>query len=99
MKLKISRIIAMLILVIPGVLACVGFLKIKNSTFDYFMQFGIEQTKPAFDWLQFIFGIILFAIGIGFIGGWIFFRDRKRNYVAPRFKEKRNKPPKPTKQP
>jgi len=36
-----------------------------------------------------ILGFILFAIGVSFIGGWTFFRDRKRNYVAPRFKVNR----------
>ena len=32
----------------------------------------------------------------GFIGGWIFYRDRKRGYVAPRFKEKVARRPRPT---
>jgi hypothetical protein len=40
-------------------------------------------------WGKLLLGLILFAAGVAFIGGWIFFRDRKRNYVAPRFKAKR----------
>ena len=97
MKLTVQRFIAILILVIPGILACIGFLKMKDSLFNYFSQFGINDFTPKFEWGMFVFGFILFAIGIAFIGGWIFYRDRKRNYVAPRFKEKRNKPPKPVK--
>lgn len=95
MKLLIARFIAILFLVIPGVLACFGFLKMKDSLFIYFSEFGNDAVQPQFDWLSFLLGLVMFAAGAGFIGGWIFFRDRKRNYVAPRFKKKRPRPPKP----
>jgi hypothetical protein len=90
-----SRFIAVLLLVIPGISATYGFLAIKNALFDYFTQFGNDDVAPAFGWGGFIIGLILFLAGIGFIGGWIFFRDRKHNYVAPRFKEKKPRPPRP----
>ncbi|WP_128894546.1 DUF2627 domain-containing protein [Longirhabdus pacifica] len=91
MKHTASRFIAILLLVIPGLSATWGFLKMKNSTFDYFSQFGDESIiSPSFDWLQFLFGFVLFAIGVGFIGGWIFFRDKKRNYLQPRFQKNNN---------
>ena len=35
---------------------------------------------PTFDWLNFIVGLLLFAAGISFLAGWIYFRDRKRGY-------------------
>lgn len=95
MKLVISRFIAILFLVVPGILACFGFLKMKDSLFLYFSEFGNDAVTPYFQWLTFLFGLVMFGAGAGFIGGWIFFRDRKRNYVAPRFKEKRPRPPKP----
>lgn len=95
MKMVISRFIAILMLVVPGVLACFGFLKMKDSLFFYFSDFGNDAVVPEFQWLTFLLGFIMFFAGAGFIGGWIFFRDRKRNYVAPRFKEKRPRPPKP----
>ncbi|RJE89960.1 DUF2627 domain-containing protein [Paenibacillus sp. 1011MAR3C5] len=95
MKLVIVRFIAVIMLVIPGILACFGFLKMKDSLFIYFSDFGNDAVTPSFDWLTFLLGFVMFAAGAGFIGGWIFFRDRKRNYVAPRFKEKRPRPPKP----
>ncbi|OXM16725.1 DUF2627 family protein [Paenibacillus herberti] len=92
MKVVISRFVAILILVIPGIIACYGFLQMKTATFDYLAEFGNDSVIPDFNWIPFIIGFILFVIGIGFIGGWIFFRDRKHNYVAPRFKKKRPRP-------
>lgn len=95
MRLIASRFIAILLLVIPGLLACFGFLKMKDSVFNYFSEFGNETVTPDFAWLTFLLGFVMFAAGAGFIGGWTFFRDRKRNYVAPRFKQKHPRPPKP----
>ncbi|CAM3565565.1 DUF2627 domain-containing protein [Marinicrinis lubricantis] len=86
-----ARLVAVLLLVIPGWAATYGFLVIKNTLFAYFSQHGDDGADPSLNWLKLIIGIVLFLAGISFIGGWIFFRDRKRNYVAPRFKEK--KPP------
>jgi hypothetical protein len=90
MRMTIARFIAALLLVIPGVMATYGFLAMKDA---FFAQFGSAEYNPQFLWGKFIFGLVLFAVGVGFIAGWILFRDRKRNYVAPRFKEK--KKPKP----
>lgn len=94
-----ARFIAILLLVIPGLLATYGFLRMKDALYDYFVSYGDEVNPPSFEWLTFIVGLILFAIGVSFIGGWIFFRDRKHNYVAPRFRQKRPRPPKPTRRP
>ncbi|MBB6635501.1 DUF2627 family protein [Cohnella thailandensis] len=94
MKLVISRLIAILMLVIPGLAAAYGFLLMKDALFDYFAQLGdVELNTPHFEWLPFVLGFILFLLGVGFIGGWIFFRDRKHNYVASRFRPKRPRPP------
>lgn len=97
MKLKVQRFIAILLLVIPGLLACFGFLNMKDAVFDYIALHGDEQSVVQLDWGLFILGAIMFFAGVFFIAGWVLFRDRKRNYVAPRFKEKREKPAKPTK--
>lgn len=88
MKIKFYRFIAVLILVIPGFMATYGFLAMKDA---FFAQFGGGDSH--FLWGRFLLGMLLFAIGVAFIGGWIFFRDRKRNYVAPRFKPKRKTQP------
>lgn len=95
MKLIAARFIAILVLVIPGLIACFGFLKMKDSLFNYFSSFGNVAVTPDFAWLSFLLGLVMFGAGAGFIGGWIFFRDRKHNYVATRFREKSPRPPKP----
>lgn len=90
MKMLISRFIAILILVVPGFLAMKGFLMMKDAFFLYIAVHGDDSVvNPTFEWLSFLGGLLLFAIGVGFLGGWILFRDRKRNYVGPRFKKKR----------
>lgn len=93
MKLLISRFIAILILVIPGLLAMKGFIMMKDDIFDYISMHGDDTVTPVFAWLHFGGGLLLFAASMTFLGGWILTRDRKRNYVGPRFKEK--KKPKP----
>lgn len=86
MKSTFSRFVAILLLVIPGVIATYGFLAMKDA---FFAQFDSEEAHML--WGKFILGFILFIAGVAFLAGWIFFRDRKRNYVAPRFKAKRRK--------
>jgi hypothetical protein len=90
MKLTISRFIAVLMLVIPGFFATYGFLLIKDSLFAAF-----DPLAERFPWGKLVLGVFLFLAGVAYLGGWIFFRDRKRNYVAPRFKAKRPRPPRP----
>jgi hypothetical protein len=80
-----QRLIAVLILVIPGVAGTYGWILMKETIID---SMGPEI---AFSWLRFLLGLILFLFGVAFIGGWMFFRDRKRNYVQPKFREKRKK--------
>lgn len=90
MKLMISRFIAVIILVIPGIAAMTGFLKMKDALFIYMSDHGDDTLSAVtFDWLNFTVGLLLFAVGIGFLGGWIFFRDRKRNYVGPKKKARK----------
>lgn len=93
MKLILQRLIAILLLVVPGLAAAKGFLLMKDALFDYFADMGDVSIMPNFAWGAFILGAFLFLIGIAFIGGWVFYRDRKRNYLAPRFRPKR--PPRP----
>ncbi len=94
MKLLIQRLIAVLLLVIPGLSAAYGFLLMKDALFDYFAKMGdVNVITPVFSWGMFIGGAILFIIGIAFIGGWIFFRDRKHNYLSSRFRPKIARPP------
>ncbi|QHT60460.1 DUF2627 domain-containing protein [Paenibacillus lycopersici] len=95
MKQVLIRFIAVLLLVIPGLGATYGFLLMKDALFHFFASYGEDASTHPFEWWRFIGGLALFLIGVGFIGGWTFFRDRKRNYVAPRFRKKRPRPPRP----
>jgi hypothetical protein len=76
-----KRIIALTILVIPGVLAGYGIKLMRDMTF------GILQPPIPFLWLQFMIGMLLFIGGLGFVAGFVFHRDRKQNKVQNRFKK------------
>ncbi|MBA4535756.1 DUF2627 domain-containing protein [Bacillus aquiflavi] len=78
-----QRLIALIILLIPGMIAAIGIKLMRD------MLFGILQAPFPFLWLQFLAGLFMFFIGLGFIGGFILHRDRKQNKVQPRFKNRR----------
>ncbi|MDO6847146.1 DUF2627 domain-containing protein [Priestia megaterium] len=75
------RIIALLILLIPGILAGYGIKLMRD------MIFGILQSPFPSLFLQFSVGFLLFLIGLGFVAGFILHRDRKRNKVQNRFQK------------
>lgn len=76
-----GRIIALLILLIPGVIAGVG-IKLMRDTF-----FGVRIPPFSILWLQGFIGLICFAFGLYIVAGFILYRDRKRNNVSARFKK------------
>ncbi|HEY9578098.1 MAG TPA: DUF2627 domain-containing protein [Pseudobacillus sp.] len=76
------RLLALLVLVIPGFLAGLGIKLMRD------MLFGVLQPPFPFLWLQFLVGLVLFVGGLGFVAGFIFYRDRKNNKVQNRFKDK-----------
>lgn len=76
------RIIALILLVLPGILAGYGIKLMRD------MLFGTLQPPFPYLWLQFLGGLIFFIIGLAFIGGFILHRDRKRNKVQDRFKKR-----------
>ncbi|WP_427050226.1 DUF2627 domain-containing protein [Paenibacillus sp. TC-CSREp1] len=88
-KLVFARFLAIIVLVIPGLMAMKGFLMMKDALFLYYAEHGNDLISPGFQWLSFFGGLALFAAGMSFLGGWILFRDRKRNYVGPRFRSKK----------
>jgi hypothetical protein len=73
------RILALVIMVIPGILAAYGIKLMRDMTF------GILQPPIPSLWLQFLLGLFLFLGGLSFVAGFIFYRDRKRNKVQKRF--------------
>jgi hypothetical protein len=76
-----DRIIALIIMVVPGFLAALGIKLMRD------MVFGILQSPFPSLWLQFVIGFTLFGLGLGFIAGFILHRDRKRNNVQARFRK------------
>jgi hypothetical protein len=79
------RIIALVILLIPGVFAALGVKLMRD------MVFGILQNPFPFLWLQFLTGLLMFLIGLWFVAGFILHRDRKRNKVQSRFQTENDK--------
>ncbi|MBT2677575.1 DUF2627 domain-containing protein [Bacillus sp. ISL-35] len=85
------RIVALIIMLIPGVIAALGVKLMRD------MVFGILQAPFPYLWLQFLAGLIFFLAGLGFIAGFILHRDRKRNKVQAFFRipdsnKKQNRP-------
>ena len=78
-----GRFIALMILVIPGVIAGYGIKLMRDTIFQI-----LNNPYPNLS-LQFILGFIFFLAGLGFIGGFIFYRDRKNGKVSPRFLQKK----------
>lgn len=75
-----QRAIAFILLLVPGLCTALGIKWMRD------MLFGkLSPLLPAL-WVQFIVGLILFIGGLAFIGGFILYRDRKRNKVQERFK-------------
>lgn len=77
-----DRIIALIIMLIPGILAAWGIKLMRD------MAFGILQSPLPSLQIQFIVGLLAFLLGLGFIAGFILHRDRKKNKVQSRFQKK-----------
>ncbi|TQR19591.1 DUF2627 domain-containing protein [Psychrobacillus vulpis] len=78
-----ARLAALIVLLIPGILAAFG-IKLMRDTF-----FGIHILPFGMLWLQFVCGILFTVLGLGFFAGFLLNRDRKNGKVAPRFQKKK----------
>ncbi|SFJ30485.1 DUF2627 family protein [Thermoflavimicrobium dichotomicum] len=81
MKPIYQRILAILILCVPGALGIYGWTIIRDVLFNYFAQQG-------FAWGPFLGGLFLLLFALYFLGGFIFYRDKKRNRVQPKLLSK-----------
>ncbi|CAG9623216.1 DUF2627 domain-containing protein [Sutcliffiella rhizosphaerae] len=77
-----QRIVALVILLIPGIIAVYGIKLMRD------MVFNIGHPLIPSLTLQFIIGFLFFLVGLWFVAGFIFYRDRKRSKVQERFKKK-----------
>jgi hypothetical protein len=78
-----QRYIALIIVLIPVIMAVLGIKLIRDLTF------GILQPPIPFLWLQFLIGLLLIGLGLFLIGGFIFYRDKKRNKIQTKFSNKK----------
>ncbi|XVY16070.1 DUF2627 domain-containing protein [Bacillus subtilis] len=77
-----SRLLALLILVIPGAISALGIKLMRDTLFGH-------TIKPfSALCLQGLSGFIFFGIGLYVLAGFILYRDRKRNQVSPRFRKR-----------
>ena len=79
-----QKIVALLILVIPAILAGVGVKLMRDS------MFGVLNDPFTMIAVQFIVGLVLSIAGIWFIGGCILHREQKNKRAAERFQKKEN---------
>jgi hypothetical protein len=77
-----QRITALIIMLIPGIIAALGIKLMRD------MLFNILHAPIPNLLLQFLIGFIFFIVGLGFIAGFVLHRDRKRNKVQQRFQKK-----------
>lgn len=81
--LNMSRLVALLILVLPGAVAALGIKLMRDALFGHtFAPF------PSL-FLQGAAGLAFFLFGLYILAGFILYRDRKRNQVSPRFRKKK----------
>jgi len=73
-----ARLLALIIVVIPGVIAVYGVRLMRDTVFS------VLNWPFSILWLQFLSGLIMFLAGLAFIGGFIFYRDKKRKKVTKR---------------
>lgn len=68
-----QRLMAVLVIVIPGILAGYGWNLMRDAIFASFSTSG-----EAFPVLKLIGGLILFLAGVAFIAGFWVYRDKKK---------------------
>lgn len=79
------RIIAVIILFIPGIIGAYGIKLMRDALFSEVYLFLYNET------IQFIIGLIMFIGGFSFIAGFIFHRDKKRNKLKSQQNDDHNK--------
>lgn len=72
------RLVAVLMLFIPGLIAAFGIKLMRDTLFAEFYPILLNNG------IQFIVGLLLFLGGTAFIGGFIVHRDRKRKLIEPK---------------
>lgn len=67
-----QRNLAIIILILPGIVAAIGIKLMRDTLFDDYYPLFLHGS------VQFIAGLLLFIGGLLFLGGFIIYRDRKK---------------------
>ncbi len=70
-----ARLFAVLLLFIPGIIAAFGIKLMRDTLFDHYNPIFFHVG------IQFGVGLILFLAGLAFIGGFVVYRDRKKQML------------------
>jgi len=68
-----NRLIALTLLFIPGIAAAFGIKLMRDALFGEYSPILFHAG------VQFFAGMVLFIVGLIFVGGFIVYRDRKNN--------------------
>jgi hypothetical protein len=68
----VKKMIAVFILVIPGLVAAYGWTLMRESIFT-----SISYADEPFPLLKFLGGLILFGFGVAFVAGYFLRRDKR----------------------
>lgn len=77
-----ARLAAFIVLLIPGLFAAGGIKFMRDALY------GIVFFPFMQSWIQFLVGLIMFLLGLGFFAGFLLHRDRKKGRVQERFTKK-----------
>lgn len=81
---EMKKFIALMLLVIPVIIAGIGIKLIRDS------MFGIINDPFTVVYMQFIVGVILMVLGIWFIAGYIMNRENKHNRLKESLRKKKD---------
>lgn len=73
-----DRLIALLFIIIPGLIAAYGWDLMRTSFVD-------SLAEQAFPYLKFFLGLLLFLAGLSYLAGYNFYKDKKRRYLKPKY--------------
>jgi hypothetical protein len=76
-----QRLTAIILMCVPGALSVYGWTLMRDILFS-------TVAGESFPIFTFILGLVLFLLGLAIVGGFIFYRDKKRNKIQPKLLKK-----------
>ena len=89
-RMRLERVIALLLIVIPGTVGVIGLKWMKDALFVGLNQHSFSWvtffTCMFADWHLYV-GLLFFVAAAFFIGGFLFYRDSKANRIQPKLRK------------